>query len=53
MLHLSLNELKQIAKMKCVKAYKSMSKERLLSVLSEPESAESKKNFDNEKLKKI
>ena len=53
MLNLSLNELKQIAKMKCIKGYKIMSKERLLSVLSEPESAESKKNFENEKLKKI
>ena len=33
--NLSLNELKQIAKLRPIKGYKSMSKERLLSVLDE------------------
>ena len=50
MLNLSLNGLKQIAKMKCIKGYNNMSKERLLSVLSESESA---KSFNNAKIKKI
>ena len=51
MLNLSLNELKQIAKMRRITGYKRMSKERLLSVLCE--SAENEKNFDNERLKMI
>ena len=42
MLNLSLNELKQIAKMRCLKNYKNMSKERLLSALDESESAGSR-----------
>ena len=46
MLNLSLNELKQIAKTIRIKDYKSMSKERLLSILSEWELVESEKNFD-------
>ena len=50
MLNLSLNELKQIAKMRRIKGYNNMSKERLLSVLSESESA---KSFDNAKIKEI
>ena len=37
MLNLSLNELKPVAKSRGIKGYKSMSKERLLSVLSESE----------------
>ena len=51
MLNLSLNELKQIAKMRRIIGYKRMSKERLLSVLRE--SAESEMNFNNERLKMI
>ena len=50
MVNLSSNELKQIAKMRRIKGYKNMSKERLLSVLSESESA---KSLDNAKIKKI
>ena len=53
MLNLSLNELKQITKMRRITGYKNMSKERLLSVLDESESAKSKKNLDNAKIKKI
>ena len=53
MLNLSLNELKQIAKMRRIKGYNNMSKERLLSILSEPESAKIKKNRNNAKIKKI
>ena len=48
MLDLSLHELKLIAKNRCIKGYKSMSKMRLLSVLKESE-----KNFDDAKIKKI
>ena len=39
MLNLSLNELKLVAKIKGVKGYKSMSKEKLLTALSESKSA--------------
>ena len=53
MLNLSLKELKQIAKMRRIKGYKIMSKERLLSVLNELESTKSNKNLDNTKIKKI
>ena len=53
MLNLSLNELKQIAKMRRMKNYKNMSKERLLSALDELESAESRNNFDNARIKAI
>ena len=53
MLELLLNELKLIAKSRGIKGSKSMSKERLLSVLSEPKLAESEENFDNERFKKI
>ena len=53
MLNLSLNELKQIAKMRCLKNYKNMSKERLLSALDESESAGSKNNFNNARIKKL
>ena len=52
MLNLSLNELKLVAKIRGIKGYKSMSKERL-SVPSESELVESEKNFDDERLKKI
>ena len=41
MLNLSLNELKQIAKVRCIKGYKNMSKERLLNSPDESESAKS------------
>ena len=53
MLNLSLNELKQITKMRRMKNYKNMSKERLLSALDELESAESRNNFDNARIKAI
>ena len=53
MLNLSLNELKQIAKMRRIKGYNNMSKERLLSVLCESKSAKSRKNLNNAKIKKI
>ena len=53
MLNLSINELKLVAKTRGIKGYKSMSKERLLSVLSESEFVRSEKNFDDERLKKI
>ena len=43
MLNLSLNELKLVAKKRGIKGYKSMSKERILSALSESESVESKR----------
>ena len=51
--NLSLNELKQIAKMKRIKKYKNMSKERFLSALDESESIGSRNNFDNTRIKKI
>ena len=51
--NLSLNELKEIAKMRRVKGYKSMSKEKLLSALDESESARSGKKFNNARIKKI
>ena len=39
--------------MKRIKGYNNMPKEKLLSVLSESESAKSKENLDNAKIKKI
>ena len=54
MLNLSLNELKQITKMRRIKGYKSMPKEKLLSALDESiESTGSKNNFNNARIKKI
>ena len=53
MLNLSLNELKLIARSRNIKGYKSISKERLLNALNESESAESKKNLDNARIKQI
>ena len=53
MLNLSLNELKLVAKIRGIKGDKSMSKERLLSALSESESVESKNSFDDKKSKNI
>ena len=50
MLNLSLNQLRLVSKSRSIKGYKNMSKERLLSALSEPELVDS---FDDEKLKKI
>ena len=57
MLNLSLNELKLVAKLRGIKGYKIMSKEKLLSALSESESVESatplsKNSFDDERLKR-
>ena len=53
-LNLSLNELKLVAKSRSIKGYKSMSKEKLLSALSESESVGSttslsKNSFDDER----
>ena len=42
-----------MTKMRRIKGYKSMSKERLLRALSESELIEKEKNLDNERLKKI
>ena len=54
MVNLSLNELKTVAKIRGIKGYKSMSEERLLSVLNESESVkESEKNFDDARIEKI
>ena len=54
MVNLSLNELKTIAKFRGIKGYKSISEERLLSVLNNSESAkESEKNFDDARIEKI
>ena len=54
MVNLSLNELKTIAKVRGIKGYKSMSAERLLSVLNESEPVkESEKIFDNARIRKI
>ena len=53
MLNLSLNEEKQMAKMRGIKGYKSMSKERLLSALNESKSADSEKNLHNARTKQI
>ena len=54
MLKLALNELKQIAKMRDIKGYKSMSEERLVSSIKESESEEeSENNFDGSRIKKI
>ena len=52
MLNLSLNELKLIAKNRDIEGYKSMSKERLLSAINEPESVGNGENSDDERLKK-
>ena len=38
--------------MRRIKGYKNMSKERLLSVLNESESAKSKQNFNNANIQK-
>ena len=43
MVNLTFNKLKQIAKMRRIKGYNNMSKERLLSVLDESESIDSAK----------
>ena len=54
MLKLSLNELKQVAKMRWIKSYKSMSEERLISSINESEPVkESEKNFDKARIEKI
>ena len=45
--------MKLIAKSRGIKGYKSMSKERLLSALSESKLVESKKNFNVKGLNKI
>ena len=54
--NLSLNELKQIAKMRRIKNYKNMSKEKLLSALDESERnsiERSVNNFNHDRIKKI
>ena len=51
MLNLLLNELKQIAKVRCIKGYKNMSKERLLNAPDESESAKSLNKARIEKIK--
>ena len=53
MLNLSLNKLKQMAKRRRFKCYKSMPKEWLLSTFSESEIVENEKNLDNARIKKI
>ena len=54
MANLSLNELKQIAEMRCINGFRSMSRERLLSARDESnESINNLKNFDNAKIKNI
>ena len=53
MMNLSLNELKLIANSRRIKAYKNMSKERLLSALNESESIEGETNFDDARTKNI
>ena len=53
MLNLSLNELKLVAKLRDIKGYKSISRERLLRGLSESESVENRKNLENTRIKKI
>ena len=51
MLNLPLNELKPVAKRRRIKGYKSMSKEKLLGVLSESELGGSEKSFDDENIR--
>ena len=51
MLNLSLNELKQIVKMRRIKGYRSTSKERLLNAFHESELAKSLNNAKIEKVK--
>ena len=54
MLKLSLNELKQVAKMRWIKSYKSMSEERLISSINESEPVkESEKNCNDTRIEKI
>ena len=63
MLNPSLNELQQIAKMRRIKGYQSMSKEKLLITLNESEHnpigrsfgelSRSVNNFNNARIKKI
>ena len=45
--------MKLDAKSRGIKGYKSMSKERLLTAVSESELVQSKKNFNDKRLKKI
>ena len=45
--------MKLDAKSRGIKGYKSMSKERLLTAVSESELVKSKKNFNDKRLKKI
>ena len=49
--NLSLNELKQIAKMRRIKGYKNMFQERLLNALDESESTKSLNNTKIENIK--
>ena len=50
MLKVTLNKLKQVARMREIKGYKSMSEERLISSIKESKPVkESEKNFDVQK----
>ena len=51
-INLSLNKLKLIVKIRCIKGYKNLSKERLLSALNKSELVESEENFHDAKKKK-
>ena len=51
--NLSLNGLKQIAKMRRIKNYRNMSKERLLSAIDRSELAGSGNDFHIARIKKI
>ena len=51
-INLSLNKLKRIVKIRCIKGYKNLSKERLLSALNESELVESEENFHDGRIKK-
>ena len=54
MSNLSLSKLNLIAKIRDMKGYKSMSREKLLSSLNESELVnESEKNFDDARIEKI
>ena len=54
MLNLSLNELKQIWKIRGIKGYKSMPEDRLVSSLNESKSVKkSEKSFDRARIEKI
>ena len=56
MQNLLQNELEQIAKMRCIKKYKNMSRERLLIAILKSESSFAelyKSNYNNARIEKI